>query len=610
MNLRFVFCQSLKILSLLSLFIITTSNVCICGPELKKENPIPPKAVEPKTWVNEVMSRLKIYIEKLEIDLEIYLESNYVPYLRLVGAELDPNTEYNKGFSLATKAMLRLSTIHAYLIIHQTALASAAVSLFFDYLKKQSHNFQLHETQLRSALVYINIQLRTFPFENKAEYIHEYAYLCERFEKQKISDKFQYLIDFVKARTKISLTKAFDMKAIFLKHGRYLKTAVKEALDFKLNKRALLAYTDKFYRKHGLEYIISGYLFMSADKQFKPKNNNRKFSFKHYFESCESSMIDELVRNPTINDAYDPILPLYLNAIPKENKHVKDEADRFILQLAENQIKVTFYRELIKVALHHDGNEADILATLINGFNEVDFAKELYIYDKKKKTRAKILFEMTKKVSLYQILKGSIVDRFINMAKSHIGFEVDNGKTEFKVPFNNHVNGLHVQQLLLSFYPAMVSQASFTMSCFEDLNLDQNLEEVAGVSRRLPKTSKLYQLLVFVYTWIKEYKRREEIISNVRKHKLREKIKQYRKLPVVLQGYYVGLTTEAMLNVLSLYLEPPYNQNNQLFDYVQTRILENYFQDHYLGELSVTEGKPIEANVYLWQSLNESESDF
>lgn len=596
---------------LISVWLLVAFDTYNCSPKLL----VGQSGDSSIIWKDRLIKNLNIHVQKLEKALEQYLDNRYMPYLEIVASECDFDTRHvDSGMSKQTKSILRLSTLHAYLMIHQTALVSSSVAMLSSYLKTKNKDYKLNDNELKSILLYLNYQIRAYTYEHKSEYLLEYTHLCSSFEwkgNRKQKSNIERLVDFVKAKTKISLLKIRTTRDHFLQNKQYLPDDIKKALDFKENGAKVLGFSDMFFRKLGLEAIITGYMYMSSPLDVNVKQTYpRNLDFKKYFMFCKSESETRLVTQNKDKfgiDGYDPILPIdNINQLEKFGIVISEE-DKNMNSIATSKLKQGFVDELMITSFEHEKNEVTIFGTVIYGFEDADIARIINNHDKNnekaRKLRSELIDGISKMMIDYEIVKSCVLDRFINLAKSFLNYEQDSiRKSTFIVPFNDLIFALNAQRLLFAFYPVMISQASYTMSDFGHFNFDLHKDFVSSIGGRISKTSELYERYERLYLWIKNYKKREDVISKLRSHRLRVEMEYFRSLPVVSQGYYHAMNDYTLGNVLSLFLEPSYNEMNQFFDFVQNRIVVNLLGTPDLAAMSMTNGKSVESNVKLWLS--------
>lgn len=570
------------------------------------------------SWINELSNKLDSHVKKLESKLETYLDTHLLPYLRIIGSKIDHKSEFNvhEGINDPIKVLTRLTILHAYFIIHQTALVNGASSLLKTFLasKKDIPDYELSDYDLQSALMYLNFQIRTAAFDDKNIYLLEYAFLCSTYDNLDIgdiTDDLQKLIDFIKAKTKFAIKKMQEDKDYCRTTERRMDFDLKNSLDFKTNSKLLQGSADELYIRNGLDTLLAGYLFMSYDSYSKVKMN-RKFSFKRYFETSKSPKDRDILDQNSI-DSFDPLIPLDIMSLSIVDKI--DETDIYVRNIANSQIKRHFQNELITVSMIHEVTEENLFANLVNGFATSDIETFLSSRENDDKSsresRSLLLDRLSKQAINFQLTKSSMLNRFIELAKSYLGYNDDlPGRSTFIVPFNNAVFGLHVQRLIFAFYPAMMSQASYMLASFGDFDKDMSKELVDAVGESYFATKDISQKLDKLYSWLKIFKKREDVIAKLRGHNLKIEFEKFRSMSPQAQGYFVGLNDYSLGNILSLYLEPTFNRlPNQKYDYVQKIIIDNLLSNQVISELSVTNGKGIESNIILWLNARFTNSN-
>lgn len=595
--------------SLLSVVIFACNVPCYCSPNQT--------TTSSTSWSENVIDKLENHILKMISDLEMYLSLNYLPHLRSVSLTLDHKEKgIDSGMKKSTKALMRLSTLHAYLIIHQTALASSAVELMkssFVEIQKDNKEFKLTDYELQTLLTYLNFQILTYTFKQKADYLLEYAYICFKYEKSTIKPKedtdslidkkLESFIDFVKERTIITRIRTQKFKKDFIaRNPRDSLTAnLKNALDyndFKRKETLILAYADNFYRKNGLTPIIAGYLYMSHDDVFRPKSN-RKFTFNGYFDSW-TTKLEQSSPERLKNDKFQQVLPLTITNI----KPFKSLRNEILEKAADSELKRKFREELIKNALPSFEDGAIVLKSTIGSIEKTEVARLIAEHDKKdrkaRNIRLLLLEDLTKMITEYHFLKNCVLVRFINLAKTYIDYTDMNGIFDFIVPFNDKVSAVRIQKLLFNFYPVMMAQVSTTMTNFNDPHFDKHRSLVDNGGKNFDKNVELAETLDRVYDFLKLYKKREDITAKLKIYKMRIEMSKFRKLPLAFQGYFVAFNGYALGNVLSLYMGSAYEETNQEFDLVQKHIISKLQVDHFHGNLAMSKGKSIESNVLDW----------
>lgn len=595
---KYAFCAVLFI-------IVQQTSVCHASPKpqfgAKSSNPTG------ETWVDKVTNKLNIHVRVMEASLERYLYARYLPYLRIVGAQLDhKQKDRDSGLTKQTKALLRLGTLHAYFTIHQTALTSGAIHLMNLLLKskqQEDRNYQLKDGELLSSILYLNYQIRLFNFEHKGDYLLEFTYLCHKFEaKENVDeesmDHTEKFIDYVKAKTRIIVRKIDETREEFIERGKQLKYSVKSHLDFEANHEELQEFIDEFYRKHGLEALISGCLHMSQDDSFMGRGVKRT-TFKKFFENCNSKIDKESVFAANRIDSFDPVIPTNLDVVPSTFES-KSENFRENSKLATDKMKNVFHEELIKNALPQLEEEKTILIDLILSFERDNIGSLMAQHDKNedrsKIARALVIKDLAKMTIEYQLLKMCVLERFINLAKTFIGYD-NTKKLNFIVPFDNRFFALHVQKLVIGFYHVMMSQISRTWVMFNEAKFDQHRALVNSIGKAIPESSELANALDRFYAKIKLFNKRDRVIAKLKAYNMKVEMVRFRKLPIEAQGYYVSFNGFTTGNVLSLFLESSLNDKKQLFDFVQKRFSENAFSHQTLGKFVMTTGKQIEALV-------------
>lgn len=602
-------------LSILIFIFIATSQYGSCLPKKLSRTVKSDISDNKQTWTSFVSVKLDSHVKKLEYELEKYLDRRYLPYLRIVGSSMDfKSNDLDSGMPKKIKAMLRISTIHAYMTIYQTALVSGCVSLLNSFFKSQVDDYRLTDEEMKATIAYVNYQVRLRSYKEKTDYLVELAYTCSKYEDDNEATnaqefEVQNLIDFLKFKTKHILMKITEARALVMEHGKKLRSKVQEAVDVFVHNEFVLEHYDDFNKKHGLESIISGYLFMSFDGEFKPKNN-RKFNYKKYFSSGKSKIEESTIfgKNDHV-DNFDPDIPFDILKIPTpiiELDADKVEKDR----IATKKLKELFHEELISKAGMMEESGSEALASLVSHFKNMKIAKSLAEYDgdneKTRLCRAKLLCDLGKMITAHSILRSCVLNRFMNIAKTYIGYDNGFKKANFIAPFNNLDFTLQMQQLMFAFYPAMMSQASTTMSNLDEFDLDDHKESFLAVGKKISLTSEFSELVDDVYKYVKKFTKREKVISNINAHVLKTELTRFRGLPLSKQGYFVALNDDAMINVLSLFLEPSFYEMSLLFDYVHKKVIENLLSDNLLGLLSVSNGRAIESNVILWLSAEVS----
>lgn len=592
------------------------------------------KTNKESSWpISFVEEKLQYHVRKLEVDLEVYLELRYLPHLRTISNEVDSQTPDIDGkISSYSKAFLRVATIHAYLTTHQAALASAAVSLLLSYLHKLEKTKQIKEikdSQLRLALMFLNYQIRSYTYEHKFDYLLEYAHLCSKYEafySRFKKSEFETFIDFVKMKTSLSLSKMARTKEQFYAAVAKIKwddDELKQAIDFKINDDKLLGYADQFYIRLGLEPIISGYLYMSHDNDFHAKDRiNRKFLFKKYFESSKKTDGEAKFKSIVSSlSAYDPDLPIDITSIGDVSLEKKGSV-KVAYDFAASFLKDGFYDELIESILPEEEEKAFALGSMVTAFAEL--GNILAEYDegepnngKNKRdglnilTRGLLLDKMSLLVVEHQFLKSNVCRRFVDLAKSFLGYYDeeygDNRKVKFTVPFNNHIFALRVQVLLFSYYPLMQSQASDSIRELAKFNLD--VDEFEKKSDEEFKDDEISRQTQSLYSALRVYRKREDIVTKVRLHKFESELQEFRSLEKESQDYYVAFSNIVFENVLSMYLEPPFNQMDNYFDYLRKLIIDYLIADRNLGSIAMRNGRSIESNIIYWNIVGPVEEE-
>lgn len=598
-----------------SLLMILVNSICNCSPqdyEATNRYKIlnAPFADISKSWIDNVIEKLENFVTTTEVNLEKYMNARYLPHLKVVAALIDFKIDhYDSNMSKSAKALLRISTIHAYLMIHQTALTSSAVQLFVSFLisQKKIIKYRMSDDELKSTLMYLNYQIRTSALEDKSEYLLEFAYLCSKYENTNNQPtlEMERLVDYLKFKTSESIRKRDELRVSYGKVESKLSQNIKNSLDFKKNDLIFQKSIDDFYLKHGLAALLSGYLFMSYDKDNTENKLKlpRKFGFKRYFDyRTKSSEVTRLRYRNDLPNSFDPILPLDFSEIAQPGD--EQELMKLLYKIADDPIALRFREELEDIALPSDEFESETLAILVSKFEEINLPKLLghktnNTSGNDSKIRAALLDGTSKVVIEHQILKGCVLDRFVRLAKKSINYEDDIAKSRFVVPFRNSVFGLRCQKLLFAFYPVMMSQASDSVSelSSHDFNLDKNVIENCG---KIKKTSELSGQLDKLYKALKQYQRRENIVSSIRAHKFEEEVKEFRKLPYDAQDYFVAFNDAALGAVLSLYLDATYHEMDHVYDFLRMRVVANLKRDQQLIALSLVYGKTIESNVMLW----------
>lgn len=589
------------------LLLIKFDNLCICSrtdPAIESAG-----TDDNQTWRGDVIKKLREHLSNLVGDLQSYLEVRYLPYLRIVGSVLDhKTTDANAGMSKPVKSLLRLSTLHAYFIIHQTALVNSAINLLESYLKTKEKHIKLESAEMNTILLYLTYQIRIYSMEHKSQYFLEFAHLCSENElpsENGLLNDISMFINYLIIKVNLSRTRANEARDKFLILEKTLDINLRRALDFKINDIFVQKHADQFFTDNGLGPIISGYLFMSTDDSFRDKLH-RKFKFKRYFDNRYYGDEEEVLREKgQPSDAFDPVMPLDIDNIPLSITIRR--TNQIVEELARITVNKQFQEELLEITLPLQANEVSVIQTMIRGLDELEIPKHQKEHDgtneKAKQTRSMLLNGMNKIAIDYQILKTNILDRFVNLAKSHIGYETDGLESFFIVPFNDHVFALKAQDLLFAFYPVVMSQASNTLSDFSVYNYEANKDLVVQTLNK-PLTVETFAVqLERLYGSIKLYKKRESIIAALRAFKFKEEVTRFRNLPPEDQGFYVAFSSYAFGNVLSQFLEPSYNEMHFMYDSIQKRIIETLLSEQRLAELSMTQGKLIESNLELWLSM-------
>lgn len=614
---------ALGIFYLTAFFVLFELDTCSCVPtkipKLPKLDTIQEETSELETslqtWKENIIVKLNWHVRNLEANLEHYMGARYLPILRIVSRSVDYNAELvDGGIDKYTKALLRLSTIHTYLIIHQTALTSAAVKVFESYLKSHFDDYELKEIELKSVLIFLNDQIRTHTLEDKSDYLVEFAFLCSKFQTPDIqSDKTQStlkkLIEYLKAKVNLGRTKAQELKDCLLVSLDIISDELRQALDFKLNEAQIQGYVDDFFSSHGLESLISGYMYMSHNDNYMSEIS-RKFSFKKYFDSCMTGKEENSLKR--INDDivfFDPTLPLDIDTIkPFEPK---EEWNPHAFEMAKLELKRRFHKELVKNALPLVERETNIFKSIMQNFNDPKLTKLLAEHDKNdakgKDSRSSLLFGLSQVMTEYQMLKLSAIERYIRLAKFHLGYTNRMQRSNFVVPFNDIFFALIMQRILIVFYPLMTAQASAGTSDFGEFRFDLNRAFVDGVGKPIPKSSDLSQRLDKIYDWLQNFHKREEVTLNLNVYILKKELDRFRSLPLASQGYYVALNNYAIGQIFWLYMEPSYNKMSFCYDVVQKHIVESLLQDQQQKELAIN-GKTIESNTKRWMIITPQEA--
>lgn len=628
---------------------------------------------------NYVVTKLNSHISKVEYDLEQYLGIHYLPYLQFFATTINrKDYEMDSETPKDLKALLRLTTIHAYLTIHQSALLSSAIRALIDYfnyleekfLKENSNEgeieLKISSAELGRIFVYLNYQIRSSVYEDKFDYLNEFAILNSRYESpvgksEESLSRLEKFIKFIKVKTNFSRSRLHESKLEFDKLEQRDKKSsnfaeLEEKLNFSLNRPKIQQYADDFYKKHGLTPIISGYLLMSADDEFlnynkKGRYSVRRFNFKKYFDDCKTGNEEEDLSKLKIH-SFDPVFPLNIEDIPhyRSTKYWK----RLILDRANEKIKQIFHQELTSTTILLQESEKEVLTHILMHFNDGKLVKALNEHDKDdekcKSSRKDLLLGMGEIIAEYHILKVNALDRFIRLAKTHIGYDdndcnhevlkkasytrmshfnmthpvsegadCDEGnnddrcsickksklttsKSLFVVPFNNEFVALRIQQLLLSFYQVMTLQASFTTSEFDTFNLDINRAFVEKYGDGVKEGCELSEELDFIFKSFSEYKKREGVWAKVSMYKLKTAFNKFRNLPHASQGYYVALNNLAFGHIMSLFIEPTHIDMHFYYDLVQKTIIETMLADK-VQQALMTRGRMVESNIKRWFTL-------
>lgn len=630
MSLQFLAERMLCCCLLLLPILLVTLNGCNCAPrktEAVKKDTIRDDRKQ-QTWKESIFAKLDHHVKRLEFDLEEYLNVNYLPYLRIVGALLDFESEKtDSGMARQTRVVLRVTTIHAYLVIHQTALTYASVQLLKSYLNSKDKDYTLSDSNLNAAFAYLNLQIRTYTLVHKSAYLHEFAFLCSKYEAP--TDKplkkltgLQKLIDFLKTRTNFSRTRTETTSEIFVGNGDELKLQIKLALEFKLNEESVNKFADEFYSRNGLEALISGYLFMSYDQTYLLEVS-RKFNFRKYFNNCKTGNEEKRLKANNIKiDTFDPSLPNKIADI--DMSEIKSKFDTNLVAEAKYMFRKRFYNELIEKTLPLEENQVNLFGSLMENLQN---SKELInlikdndknkakIDDEDEETISAKIFALNKMVTEYQLLKISALNRFTQLAKYQIGYatvhsnSIGSKKLEFRVPFNNSFFALKIQKLLLAFYPVMMSQASFATTKLADFSFDKHKQHLIQMfGKNSIKSKKAVALLDEFYNYLQTFRKREEVVANINMHYIKLELKKFHDLPSDRQGYFVAMNNFALGHILALHLEPTYNEMNNLYDLVQKHIVECLLKDHIHTELAIS-GKSIECNVKRWLIITPDEPE-
>lgn len=606
------------------------------------------------SWLDNVKMKLDASIVSMEVELEKYIKIRYMPYLKVVAGLIDfDSDEFDSNMSESTKIVLRISTIHAYLMIHQSALTSSAVRLFCLFLKKKrdflkNDNYIMNDDILKATLTYLNYQIRQYTFEHKFEYLNEFAKLCSENESfiNKPILEMEKMIDYMKYKTYIMVNRCDESHEHLMRVESKLSDDIKFSLSFSTNQQQVHKYADEFYAKHGLTGLLSAYLFMSSPRDNKDKakhrnnNNNNKFNFKTYFDY--KSKAAQIVKSRfkvdiQVND-FDPILPLDFARIAKIDTNRK--LVKLLYQIADDPLKDRFRDELINKSLALESSELQSFESLVSSLSQlVDDSRlqtTLMMNNNKKKKKKKeeessrttttkavntntvgeLLNDMSRVITEHQILKACVLERFILLAKATIvdnssdNIELLTNNRKFIVPFRNTVFALRCQRLLFYFYPVVMSQASDSVSelSLYNFNLDRKVIEsqfqlVGQLSEpiELEFKQQMLQKLDKLYSKLKQFQKRETVISGIRAQLFEQEVANFRKLPDDSQDYYVALNDAALGTILSLYLEQTYEKDYLfMFDFIRMRALRNLSRNQKLTSLSVTYGKTIESNVFLW----------
>lgn len=608
---KIYFCFIFVLISLLSF-----NYYCVCSPKkTKQEVSILGDDNNGQLWTTYVIDKLNLHLLKLQSDLEKYLENRYLYYLKIVGSIIDFNIDSpDSNLPKSIKTLLRISTIHAYLMIHQTALTGSAIQLLDRYFQSiKDKNYKLDDRQLRGVLMYLNIQIRSSTFDNKSEYLLEFAHLCSKYENtnrdKPDTDEMEKLIEYLKVKTHTSMLKVQESRDDFANSKIQLSLDLQQAIDFKLNYNLVQEFADNFYNRNGLTPIISGYLFMSNDNSFT-SNIPRKFHYKKYFKTCKKAKEKDLFKSNSF-DYFDPILPLELKEIKPLEKNKNDNLNN----IADSYLKKLFHREIIVSALPDAVKESYTFHSLMVSLSEAgEFLKNNKNHNNNKKSneiQSLMLDNIQEIVTEYQFLKSCLLDRLIKVAKSYIGYgDSEIQESKFIVPFDNKIFALRVQILFFAFYPVMVSQASDTIALLNNV-LKEMSKLIDEESRREKKTSlKLSKIDVLkkLNSDMTMYKKKEDIKASVRMHRYEVELKEFRSASPESQSYYVAMNNNAIENVMSLYIEPAYHEMDYSYDFVRKLIFDYLLSDQVLTDLTVSNGKSIEGNVLFWIKINPKKS--
>lgn len=561
-------------------------------------------------WTDNVINKLQKHMLKVISDLEGYLVNRYLPYLQVISTDVDFHSfEIDGGMNSRMKSMLRLSTLHAYLIIYQSALVDAAIKIFTSYLKEQQANkgedYKLSDEEFVIAIRYLNYQIRVITLADKSEYLNEFAYICsmqEGFDPETTTDEVERLVFYLQLKTNDNLNKIQRDKDEFMAIKGSVPASLKKALYIEDHRSIVDKVTGDFLKKQGLESIISAYLFMSHDDSLKSKIP-RKFDFKKYFKSCRRGDEDKIIgRSKLKNDVFDPILPLDLNTIESPKRK---EVDRIFDGAAVKRLSIGFHKEMVERIIPFQTKELETLKNIIEMYDPklIEILAE-HDNDCSRTRRARIkLIEQTSAILIrYQMLKMNALDRFIKLAINHIGYQEGTEEFQLNSPFNDKMFALTIQKLLFAFYPVLINGGSLKTSGLERFDIDSNKACVDNVGNKIQESSELSNRLDKLYELIRKFKKREDVTSNVGVFRLRTEVDTFRALSIKSKGFYVALNGFALGHVLALVVEPTYNEMHNMYDLIQSQIISCLLRDDKQRAV-VVDGKHIESNVMRWQII-------
>lgn len=564
-----------------------------------------------KTWASSLVNKLKMHLVKLEIDLEEYLGERYLPNLRIVGSVVEHNAD-DAEIRLAKplKAFLRISTIHAYLTIHQTALVSVSINFLQSFMKSKKKDFEYTDIEIQFILLYLNYQIRALTYEHKSEYLLEFAHICYEHEHHDDTPKneMEKFIDFLRVKVKVGLIKMKktreDLQKFLNKNKNFISEELKQALNLKQKDKQVHELVSKFYIKHGLESLISAYLFMSYDESFKPTKTNRNFSFQKYFESEKIEVIIEDQGNK-IED-FDPSIPFDIEKITSGIIDSKKITTKFFLTLADSYIKKEFHNELKDVAFIIEDSDASIIGIIVYGFAEIGKILKNHAIDDYERKRAKLLGKLVKKLADYYLYKMGALSRFIELAKSYINYGNElSERSNFIVPFNNKLFALRAQMLLFTYYPVFMRTGGNTFDNYELDRYDFELREELAIDKQqtLGSPNVIYSQVNALHNSLVTYKKREGVVANIKRHRLTHSFKEFRSLSLKLQEYYAALSNKAIEMIMSNYLEPGFDENDKIYDYIRHKSIRAIISNQSLVSTRCYDGKKIENNVIKWLEM-------